>query len=83
MRASPTHRGVDFLVKVRLLQFEEPAVVLDLGVGAVLDVHRGLLALSLPDARVSVGLDIVVMAGEGRIYLSISSPEPRRSLRPS
>ena len=58
MRASPTHRGVDFLVKVRLLQFEEPAVVLDLGVGAVLDVHRRLLALRLSDTGVSVGLQV-------------------------
>ena len=51
-----THRSVDLLVEVCFLQFERPAVVLYFGVGAVLDVHGGLLALRLSDASISVGL---------------------------
>ena len=51
-----TYRSVDLLVKVCFLQFERPAIILYLGVGAVLDVHSGLLALCLPDAGISISL---------------------------
>ena len=56
IHAVSTYRSVDLLVKVCFLQFERPAIVLYLGVGAVLDVHGGLLTLSLPDAGISVSL---------------------------
>jgi hypothetical protein len=50
------YRSIDFHVEVGLLQLEGAAVVLNLGVCAVLDVHGGLLALSLPYTRVPVRL---------------------------
>ena len=59
-----TYGSVDLLVKVSLLQLEGPGVVLDLGVGVVLDVHGRLLALGLADAGVTVGL-----RGEERDYV--------------
>lgn len=51
-----THGSVDFFVEVGFLKLEGSGVVLDLGVGVVLDVHRGLLALGLADTCISVGL---------------------------
>ena len=48
--------SVDFFVEVGFLKLEGSGVVLDLGVGVVLDVHRGLLALGLADTCISVGL---------------------------
>ena len=54
--AGITHGSVDFFVEVGFLKLEGSGVVLDLGVGVVLDVHRGLLALGLADTCISVGL---------------------------
>ena len=51
-----THGSVDFFVEVGFLKLEGSGVVLDLGVGVVLDVHRGLLTLGLADTGISVGL---------------------------
>ena len=55
-----TYSCVHFGVKISFLHLEPPAVVLYLGVGAVLDVHGGLLALCLSDPCISVGLQILL-----------------------
>lgn len=70
-----THRSVDLLVKVGLLQFVHARVVLDLGVCRILDVPGTLLALGLSDARVTVRL------GHTRISISLHGGRLRLAQR--
>ena len=52
-----TYSSIDFLVEVSFLELESSWVVLDLGVGVVLDVHGSFLALSFTNTGISVGLN--------------------------
>ena len=55
-----TYCSIDFLVEVSFLELESSWIVLDLGVGVVLDVHGSFLALCLTNTGISVGLNKVL-----------------------
>ena len=78
-----SYRSVDLLVKSRLLQFERPAVVLNLGVSAVLDVHGGLLTLCLFDSSISFSLKMKTVIRQIKEVTFTNLPEQRQFLRPS
>merc|ERR1712107_34952 len=48
--------GVDFLVKVSLLKFESSAIVFNLGVSAIFNVHGSFFTLGFSNTSISIGL---------------------------
>merc|ERR1712107_359631 len=49
-------RGVDFLVKVSLLKFESSAIVFNLGVSAIFDIHGSFFTLGFSNTSISICL---------------------------
>ena len=77
------YRSIDLLVESRLLKFERPAVVLNLGVSAVLDVHGGLFTLCLFDSSISFSLKMKTVIHQIKEEMFTNLLEQRQFLRPS